>query len=69
MAPPQAAQLVQKGCRQRHQTLLVALADDAQQIAGAVDRADLQGRGLADPQTAGIHEREAGLVVRVADTA
>src|SRR5277367_5235273 len=52
-----------------HTPLLVALTDDPKQQVGGVDRTDLQGRGLADAQAAGIHESEAGLVDGVPDTA
>src|SRR3954462_7896264 len=69
VGPPEAAQLAQQRRRQRHQALLVALADDAQKLIGGVDGAYFQGGGLADPQAAGIHEGEAGLVDRVADPA
>src|SRR3954454_18689120 len=69
MGPPEAAKIVQNGCRQWHQALLVALAVDAQQQIGAIDRADLQGRGLTDAQTASIHEGKAGVVGRVPDAA
>ena len=69
MGPPQAAQLVENRLWQRHQPLLVALADDAQHLVGPVDGADLQRGGLADAQAARIHDGEARLVDRVADTA
>ena len=69
MGPPQAAQLVENRLGQRHQPLLVALADDAQHLVGSVDGADLQRGGFADAQAARIHDGEARLVDRVADTA
>ena len=69
MGPPQAAQLVENRLWQRHQPLLVALADDAQHLVGPVDGANFQRGGFADAQTTGIHDGEAGLVGRVADTA
>src|SRR6202049_4868677 len=53
----------------RHQPLLVALADDVQHPVGPVNGADLQRSGLADAQTARIHDGKARLVDRVADTA
>ena len=69
MGPPQAAQLVENRLGQQHQPLLVALANDAQHLVGAVDGADLQRGGLADAQAARIHDGEARPVDRVADVA
>src|ERR1700677_4341817 len=69
MGPPQATELVENRLWQRRQPLLVALADDAQHLVGAVNGADLQRGGLADAQTARIHDGQARLVDRVADTA
>src|SRR5271169_4230563 len=69
MGHPQAAQLVQDWARERHQPLLVALADDAQNLVGPVNGADLQRGGLADAQTARIHDSEARLMDRVEDAA
>src|SRR5208337_4252378 len=54
------AEIVENRLWQRHQPLLVALADDAQHPAGTVDGGDFQRRGLADPQAAGIHNGQAG---------
>ena len=65
MGLPQPAQFKEHRPRHRHQPLLVALADDAQRQVGAVDRIDLQVQRLADAQTAGVGERQAGLVNRV----
>jgi hypothetical protein len=62
VGPPQPAQVIEDRLGQRHEPLLVPLPDDAQQQIVAVDRADLECRGLAGPQAASIHEREAGLV-------
>jgi len=59
---PKAAELGQDGRWQRHMPLLVAFADNAKQHVGAVDRSDFQARGLADAQTARIHDDEARLV-------
>jgi hypothetical protein len=61
------AQFVENRLRQRHQSLLVPLADDTQHLVGPVDRTDFQCGGLADAQTTGIHDGEAGLVGWVAD--
>src|ERR1700694_1321440 len=69
MGPPQPAQIVEDWLGERHQPLLVALPDDAQYLVGSVDGADPQRGGLADPQTARIHDDEARLVDRVANTA
>ena len=69
MGPPQASQLVENRLWQRHEPLLVALADDTQHLVGPVDGANFQRGGFADAQTTGIHDGEAGLVGRVADTA
>ena len=69
MAPPQMAQLVENRLWQRHQPLLVALADDTQHLVRSVNSANFQRGGFADAQTTGIHDGEAGLVGRVADTA
>jgi len=55
MGPPQAAQLVENWLWQRHQPLLVALADDAQHPVGA----DFRRGGLADAQATRIHDGEA----------
>jgi len=41
MAPPEVAQLGEDGLWQRHQPLLVALADDAQHLVGPVNGANL----------------------------
>ena len=68
MGAPQAFQFVEDRLWQRHQPLLVALADDAQHLIGPVDGANLEGGGLADAQATRIHDGEAGLVNRVADT-
>ena len=54
---PQLAQLVENRLRQRHEPLLVALADDAQHLVGPVDGTDFQCGGLADAQTTGIPAR------------
>ena len=56
MAGPERPQALVDRLRQRDQALLVALADDPQHHAGAIDLADLEGRGLGDPQTAGGHQ-------------
>ena len=64
---PQAAQFIENRLWQRHQPLLVALADNAQHLVGPVDGTDFQCGGLADAQTARIHDGEAGLVDRVTD--
>jgi hypothetical protein len=69
MALPQATQLVENRLWQWYQPLLVALTDDAQNLVGPVDGANFQRSGFADAQTTGIHDGEAGLVGRVADTA
>src|SRR5271166_3389939 len=69
MGEPQAAQLVENRLWQRHQPLLVALADDAQHQVGSVNGANLQRGGFADAQAARIHNGEAHLVNRVADNA
>jgi hypothetical protein len=69
MGPPQASQRVENRLWQRHEPLLVALADDTQHLVGPVDGANFQRSGFADAQTTGIHDGEAGLVGRVADTA
>src|SRR3954453_21259925 len=42
MAPPEVAQLGEDGLWQRHQPLLVALADDAQHLVGPVNGANPQ---------------------------
>src|ERR1700693_5831777 len=55
--------------RRRRHPLLVALADDAQHVVGPVNGADLKRGGLADAQTARIHNGETRLVNRVADAA
>jgi hypothetical protein len=47
MGPPQASQLVENRLRQRHEPLLVALADDAQNLVGPVDGANFQRGGFA----------------------
>lgn len=67
VARPEVAQAIENRCGKRHLPLLVALADDAQQQTGTVDACDLQGRGLADAQTAGIDQGKAGLVGGVLD--
>ena len=69
MGPPQPAEFVEDRLRQRHEPLLVALADNTQHLVGAVDGTDFQRGGLTDAQTARIHDGEAGLVNRVADAA
>src|SRR5208282_1711040 len=69
MGAPQAAEIVENRLWQRHQPLLVALADDAHHLVGPVNGVDLQRGGLADTETARIHEGKARLVDRVADTA
>ena len=69
MAPPQVAQVVENRLWQWHQPLFVALTDDAQHLVGPVDSAYLQRDGLADAQTAGIHDGEASFVDRVANAA
>jgi hypothetical protein len=66
---PQVAQRIENRLWQRHQPLLVALADDTQYLVGSVDGANFQRGGFADAQTTGIYDGEAGLVGRVADTA
>jgi len=63
------AQLVENRLWQRHQPLLVALADDTQHLVRSVNSANFQRRGFADAQTTGVHNGEAGLVGRIADTA
>ena len=69
MTPPQVAQVVENRLWQWHQTLFVALTDDAQHLVGPVDSAYLQRDDFADAQTAGIHDGEASFVDRVADAA
>jgi hypothetical protein len=68
MGAPQTAEVVENRLWQRHQPLLVALADDTQHLVGPVDGTDFQRGGLADAQTARIHDGKARLVNRVADT-
>ena len=65
MAPPEVAQFVENRLWQRHQPLLVALADNTQHQVGPVNRADLKPGGLADAQAAGIHDGKACPVDRV----
>ena len=67
MARPELAQIIANWCGKRNQPLLVTLPDDAHQQASTVDVFDLKGYGLADAQTAGIDEGEAGFVGRVLD--
>src|SRR4051812_15635725 len=62
MGPPEATQIVQQRLRERHDALLVALADDAHLQVGAVDCADFQACRLADPQAAAVYNSEAHLV-------
>ena len=69
MAPPQVAQRIENRLWQRHEPLLVALADDTQHLVSPVDGTNFQRGGFADAQATGIHDGEAGLVGRVADTA
>jgi hypothetical protein len=69
MDPPEVTQIVQQRSWQRHKPLLVALASDAQQHIGTVDRADFQVRGLAYAKTAGVHDGQASLVTWVSDAA
>jgi hypothetical protein len=64
-----AAQVVQDRLGQRHPAFPVALADHPQHAMGRVDRRDLERGGLADPQAAGVHQREARLVDGIADRA
>ena len=47
VGPPKVTQIVQERPWQRHKPLLAALASDAEQHIGTVDRADFQVRGLA----------------------
>ncbi len=47
---------------QRKRPLLIALADDAKDHLLRVDRRDGQFDRLADPQTVGVHQREAATV-------
>ena len=54
---PHLAQRIEDRLRQRHPPLLVPFADDEQGQLGAVDRANLQGHGLADAQAASIDNR------------
>jgi len=67
MGPPHRLERLEHGLRQRHQPLLVALANDAQDPAGAVNSRNLQCDRLADAQAARIHNGEAGAMDRVAD--
>jgi hypothetical protein len=69
MGPPHSAQLVENRLRQQHQPLLVAFANDAWHLVGAVDGADLKPDGFADAQAARIHGGEACPGDRVADVA
>lgn len=48
-------------------SFLVAFADDMKEHALGVDRRDGEGDRLADPKSAGVNQREAGAVERLAD--
>ena len=65
--PPHDHQLVEYRLRQRHQPLLVALADNAQDHPRTVDRADMKRSCLRNPEAACIHQREAAPMSWVAD--
>ena len=67
MFPPHDHQLVEYRLRQRHQPLLVALADNAQDHPRTVDRADMKRSCLRNPEAACIHQREAAPMSWVAD--
>ena len=56
MGLPEAAQRVEHRLWQRRQSLLVALADDAQYLVGTIYDANFQRGGLADAQAARIHD-------------
>jgi len=57
MGLPQAPQLGKDCLRQRHPSLLVALADDPNQAIATVNRRDLERCSLADAQATGVHEQ------------
>lgn len=50
---------------QRNEPLFITFTDNTKQSVVAVDGTDLKGCGLADPQTAGIHDGKASSVDRV----
>jgi hypothetical protein len=59
MGLPQLPQLNEHWRRQRHATLLITFADDADQAINAVDRRDLKRGCLTDAQAVCVHQQEA----------
>ena len=65
MKLPKAPQAPEHRIRQWHQALLVALADNCEEVLATVYCRNFQAHRLAGSQTAGVHEREAGPMDRV----
>jgi hypothetical protein len=55
---PDLAEHPEDGFAERQNSLLVSLADDAEDHLFGVDRGDGQRGRLGDPQAVGVHERE-----------
>ena len=55
---PDLAEHLEDGSTQRKNSLLVSLADDAENHLFGVDCGDGQRNRLGDPQAIGVHERE-----------
>ena len=65
MKLPKAPQAPEHRIRQWDQALLVALADNCEEVLATVYCRNFQAHRLAGSQTAGVHEREAGPMDRV----
>jgi hypothetical protein len=62
---PKPPQTPEHRVRKWDDTLLIALADDCEEVFAAVNCRDLKTHRLTGSQAARIHEREAGLVNRI----
>src|SRR5277367_1193433 len=67
MGQPKTAQFVEDRLGERNSTLFVTLTDDTDKQIDLIDSRDLKRGGLADAQTARIHEKEPALVDGILD--
>src|SRR5271170_527257 len=67
MGQPKTAQFVEDRLGERNSTFFVTLTDDTDKQIDLIDSRDLKRGGLADAQTARIHEKEPALVDGILD--
>jgi hypothetical protein len=67
MGQPKRPQLIENRGGNRDLALFVALSDDPNQPIDFVDGGDFQRRGLADPQSASVHEQKSHSVNGISD--